>query len=109
MPNLFKFDSLITPSIVRFLFYFGVFCSVIGALAVFSSGMSFMQYQFALGLAYILGGIIVIVGGVIFSRVAAEMILVMFMIRDELAWQRQNAMSAGNPGAIQPVASGVAP
>jgi hypothetical protein len=109
MQQLFKFDSLITPSIVKFLFYFGVICSVIGALGVFGSGMSLMQYQAMLGLAYIIGGIILIVGGIIFSRVVTEMILVMFMIRDELAWQRQNIQSVRDPGVIQAAAPGVTP
>jgi cytochrome c biogenesis protein CcdA len=108
MSQLFKFDSLITPSIVKFVFYFGVLCSVIGALGVLASGMRVMQYQSVLGLAYIVGGIVVIVGGIILSRVATEMILVMFMIRDELAWQRQNIQSTGKPGVVPTAAPGVA-
>jgi hypothetical protein len=95
MSHLFKFDTLITPSIVRFLFYFGVVVSVIGALGIVGSGLSLMHYQFMLGLSYIIGGALVTVIGIAASRVTAEMILVLFMIRDELAWQRQNVQAGG--------------
>ena len=90
MSRLFKFDSLITPSIVKFLFYFGVTLSVIGSIGIVASGLQMMNYQFMLGLVYIIGAVLATVAGIVMSRVAAEMILVLFMIRDELAWQRQN-------------------
>jgi ABC-type uncharacterized transport system fused permease/ATPase subunit len=88
--RLFKFDSLITPSILKFVFYTGVVLSVLGALSVIASGFKLMEYQFVLGLAYIVGGLILTLVGIVVSRVVTEMMLVIFMIRDELAWQRQN-------------------
>lgn len=91
MMQLFKFDSLVTPSIIKFMFYFGVVCSTLGALTTIGTGLTLMQYQPMLGFAYIIGGLIIALIGVIMSRVATELILVLFMIRDELAWQRQQA------------------
>lgn len=99
MMHLFKFDSLITPSIAKFLFYIGVFLSVIGALGVFGTGMTMMNYQPVLGLGYIFGGLILILLGIIASRVTTEMILVIFMIRDELAWQREQQQLRQAPTA----------
>jgi len=89
MLQLFKFDSLVTPSIIKFMFYFGVICSAFGALTTIGTGMTMMQYQPMLSFAYIIGGLIIALIGVIMSRVGTELILVLFMIRDELAWQRQ--------------------
>ena len=102
MTRLFKFDSLVTPSIIKFLFYLGVIGSIIGSviggLGIMGSGAAIMQYQSMLGLAYIVGGLILlIVGtlvGIVVSRVMAELILVLFMIRDELAWQRERSGAA---------------
>lgn len=89
MTRLFKFDSLITPSIIKLLFYLGVALSVLLALGVIGSGLGLMTQAPLSGIGCILGGLIGIGLGIVGSRVAAEMILVQFMIRDELAWQRQ--------------------
>ncbi len=89
--RLFKFDSLITPSIIKFIFYLGIVGSALGALTVISSGLALMRYQGAMGLALILGGLILVLVGIVVSRVTTEFILVLFMIRDELAWQREQA------------------
>jgi len=95
--RLFKFDSLITPTIIKFLFYIGVVGSIIGALVTIVSGIGLMQYEAMAGLGYIVAGVVLILVGIIVSRVLTEMILVLFMIRDELAWQRQQ--SQGTPAA----------
>jgi len=91
MMRLFRFNSLITTSIIKFLFYLGIAGSVVGALGKINSGIAIMTFQAWLGFTYILGGLFLILLGVIGSRVCAEMILVLFMIRDELAWQRQQS------------------
>lgn len=91
MMRLFKFDSLITPSIIKFVFYLGVAGSALGALTTIVSGLELMRYQGALGFAYIVGGLLLVLLGIVGSRVASELILVLFMIRDELAWQRQQS------------------
>lgn len=89
MMRLFKFDSLITPSIIKFVFYIGIVFSVLGALVVIGSGLSMMSYQPMMGLGTIIGGLVMILLGILVSRIYTEMILVFFMIRDELAWQRE--------------------
>jgi len=89
MMQLLKFDTLITPSIIKFIFYIGVAFSLLGGLASIVSALGMMQYNAILGLGYLVGGLLLAVIGVVVSRVAAEMTLVVFMIRDELAWQRQ--------------------
>ena len=94
MLSLFKFNTLLTPSIIKFLFYFGVFFSFVGALGVIGSGINLMQYQTIVGLGVIIGGLVLILVGIIASRVFTEMVLVIFMIRDELAWQREQRQQA---------------
>jgi hypothetical protein len=95
--RLFQFDSLVTPSIAKFIFYFGVVISALGALGVIGTGAMMMQYQFAAGIGYVIGGLLMIVGGIILSRITTEMVLVLFMIRDELAWQREQRQAAAQP------------
>jgi hypothetical protein len=66
----------------------------LGALGVIGSGISMMQYQTMMGFGTIIGGLLLILFGIVGSRVFTEMILVMFMIRDELAWQREQHQRA---------------
>ncbi|AWJ86792.1 hypothetical protein TSH58p_25435 (plasmid) [Azospirillum sp. TSH58] len=92
--GLFKFDRLLTPSIIKVLFYIGVIASVISAFTIISSGVAMMQWQVWAGLASIVGGLLLVFVGIIASRVATEIIMVLFMIRDELVWQRQSRSQA---------------
>ena len=99
--KLFKFDSLITPSIVKFLFYLGVIGSGLIAVFIVITGLGMMRtfgiFGSLTGIATIIGGLLAVIIGVVFSRVATELILVVFMIRDELAWQRQQQQSSNGP------------
>lgn len=91
--NLFTFDKLLTPMIIKFLFYFFVAMSVISGFAFYELAGLFMRGQSAM---VFLGSLVIIISGVIISRVATELILVLFMIRDELAWQREQRQQTGN-------------
>jgi hypothetical protein len=83
------FDALITPTIIRLVFYLAVALSCVGAMAAYVSISSPSPFfPGSPGLALI-AAIAVLVVGVVLSRIGAELILVVFMIRDELAWQRQ--------------------
>ena len=89
--RLLKFDNLITPTIIRTLFYVlvGIYCLValitmVGLL--FGSGYSPIN-----PLIGCIGVIIGLLLAITTARIGAEMVLVLFMIRDELAWQRVNA------------------
>ena len=88
--RLLKFDNLITPTIIRTLFYVlvGIYCLValitmVGLL--FGSGYSPIN---SLGCIGVIIGLLL---AITTARIGAEMVLVLFMIRDELAWQRVNA------------------
>lgn len=94
MLRLFRFDSLITPSIIKFLFFVGVAISVLGALGAVVNGLSIMGQSPFMGLGTILVGLVLVLVGIVISRVATEMTLVLFMIRDELAWQRENLQNS---------------
>ena len=89
LKRLFTFDNLITPSIIRLMFYVVVIVECLGALGVI---ITLLNAYIPVGLALlgiigvIIGLLVVIVG----ARIGAELVLVLFMIRDELAWQRVN-------------------
>lgn len=88
MMRLLSFNSLITPLIVKILYVVGIVGAVAGALGVYGS----LHWQ----LGFIGAAVVALLAfciGVLVARVGAEMILVLFMIRDELAWQRERAQS----------------
>jgi len=92
MGSLFNFNTLITPRVMKLLFFFCVLLNGLISLGLLGSGLS-MAHSFGgavLSLAVIIGAIVWFFIGVIVSRVSCECILVMFMIRSELAHLRQN-------------------
>lgn len=91
MGSLFNFNTLITPRVMKLLFVVGVVFTGLLSLAIVKTGFSFGAAAGFLGLFVAAAFFFV---GVITSRVSCECILVMFMIRSELAHMRQSLTSA---------------
>lgn len=87
MGSLFSFDKLITPSIIKFLFILSVIIIGIIAFCIFVGGIE-ESSSVLVGVLSIIPAAIFFFVAVLVARVSAEMTLVIFMIRDELAWQR---------------------
>ena len=88
--NMLKFDTLITPTIVKWIFYLGVVVSMLTGLVPVLTAKYMGAFGFEVDMtAAVLVGCLLALIGILTSRVAAEMVLVIFMIRDELAWQRE--------------------
>lgn len=96
MGRLFSFNSLITPSIIKFVFYLLVVVQALGSLGVVMSASSYFRMFGYGGVGFLLGlvaGVISFVVGVVVLRVGCEITLVVFMVRDELAWQREQKIA----------------
>ena len=96
MGALFNFNTLITPRVMKLLFAVGVVISGLASLGLIGAGLEF-AHSFGgalLSLLVILFAVAAFFVGVIASRVSCECILVMFMIRSELAHLRQNISAA---------------
>jgi hypothetical protein len=87
--NLLSFDKMITPSIIKGFFFLGVFINVIIALA-FAAAID----KIAGFISALIAAVVFLIAAVLVSRIFAESLLIIFMIRDELAWQRENWQSA---------------
>jgi hypothetical protein len=88
--KLFTFDNLITPWIIRTFFRIFVVLDILGAVITALGVLAEPEYLMSFGLKLLsLIGIIIGLGIVlVMQRIGAELALVQFMIRDELAWQR---------------------
>lgn len=93
--SLLNFDKMITPTIIKILFYIGLVLSVIAGLVVFFSGIAtaINQENFLPALGGLLGGPLAIIVGVLIARVYAELMILAFKIHEHLVAIR-NMMAA---------------
>jgi len=80
MEDFLKFRKMITPLIIRILFWVGVAVTVISALVMMFS--SFGRYGGGAG--QFLGGLIFLVVGPVMVRVYTELIILFFRINETL-------------------------
>lgn len=89
--DLFNFDKMLTPLIIKILYYIGICCSVISGIAMFFGGFikAFDGGGFGSILGSIvggmLGGVLIIVLGVLMARIFAELLIVLFQISQNLS------------------------
>lgn len=84
--QLISFDKMITPTIIKILFWVGVGISGIFAISTFVSGFGimFMDNGF-LGFLTIIMGFVIFAVGVLFSRIYCELLIVLFKMHEALA------------------------
>lgn len=85
--KLTNFDTMITPTIIKIIFWVGVGVSVIFGIFTSLSGLFTMFSGFGdsfIGFFTFIFGLIIIVVGVLMSRVYAELMIVVFKIQESL-------------------------
>ena len=84
--SLLNFDKMITPVLIKILFYIGVAASIIGGIIVFFGGLisAFQQNSFGAAIGGLIGGPLVVILGILLARVYAELLIVVFQIHESL-------------------------
>ena len=84
--SLLDFDKMITPLIIKILFYIGAALAIVGGIIVLFGGIisSFQQGSVAPALGGLIGGPIVVVLGILMARVYSELLIVVFQIHQNL-------------------------
>lgn len=84
--SLLNFDKMITPVIIKILFYIGIALAIICGIVVLLSGTisAFRQDRVGLAIGGLLGGPLVVVLGILISRVYSELLIVVFEIHQNL-------------------------
>ncbi len=93
--ELFQWERFITPSIIKIFYWLAVGMSVLFALSGIVSGLALMSLHPLAGIFWILGSLIGLVIGVIFSRILSEFFLIMFRINEHLGAIRQKPDDRG--------------
>lgn len=84
--SLTNFDKMITPTIIKILYYIAIAAAVIVGIVTFFAGIigGVSGGGFAQVLGGLIGGPLVIVLGVLFARVYAELMILAFNIHTHL-------------------------
>ncbi|MPZ38251.1 MAG: DUF4282 domain-containing protein [Rhizobiales bacterium] len=82
--DLFQWERFITPSIIKIFYWLSVGLSVLFGVAGIFGGLAQMFLNPLTGLVTVIGSLIAILIGVIFARIVAEYVLIMFRINEHL-------------------------
>ena len=84
--SLLNFDKMITPVLIKMLFYIGVSASIICGIIVIFGGLisAFQQNSFGAAIGGLIGGPLVVILGILLARVYAELLIVVFQIHESL-------------------------
>src|SRR5699024_12778759 len=89
MKKYLNFDVMITPTIIKILFWIGVAASLLGGIIFFFSGLATMfcgfRGAFSGGLFTMISGVFIAVFGVLVSRIYCELRIVAFKALEKLS------------------------
>lgn len=92
MNNFFSFDTMITPAIIKFVFWLGLAVTVLVGLGLVLGGLAGDG-----GGSLVVLGLVYLVLGPILVRVYCELIIVLFRMHDALREIRDNTSMGGRP------------
>lgn len=82
--DLFQWERFITPSIIKIFYWLAVGLTLLFGLASILSAIGTMMISPGIGIVMLIGSVLGVVIGVIFARIAAEFILIVFRINEHL-------------------------
>jgi hypothetical protein len=82
--DLFQWERFITPSIIKIFYWLAVGITVLFGLSGILSALGTMTVSPAFGIVMLIASLLGIVIGVVFARIAAEFILIVFRINEHL-------------------------
>ena len=89
--ELFQWERFITPSIIKVFYWLCVAIAILGGLSGVISSLRLMAYSPIAGFIMALLCVAGILAGVIFARIIAEFILIVFRINEHLGAIRNRA------------------
>ena len=90
--DLFQWERFITPSIIKLFYWLAVGIAVLFGLSGIASGVSLLVVSPVGGFITVLASILGALVGIIFARISAEFILIVFRINEHLGAIRDQGM-----------------
>ena len=84
LQDLFQWDRFITPTIIKTFYWLPIGLIVLFGIYGILSGLTYMAISPFVGFVLLLSSIASVVVGIVFSRIAAEFILIVFRINEHL-------------------------
>jgi uncharacterized protein DUF4282 len=82
--DLFQWERFITPSIIKIFYWLVLAMAVLGGLQMLFAGLALLLISPIAGLLTMVGAVLITFIGVIFARIAAEFVLIVFRINEHL-------------------------
>ena len=82
--DLFQWDRFITPTIIKIFYWLAIALAVLYGLSGVFTGLAAMAVNPFAGFVVVLASLAGVLAGVIFARVAAEFVLIVFRINEHL-------------------------
>ena len=82
--DLFQWERFITPSIVKPFFWLAIGIAVLFGLSGIASAFQVMAASPGLGMIMLLACLLGVIAGILFARIAAEFVLIVFRINEHL-------------------------
>ena len=82
--DLFQWDRFITPSIIKVFYWLAIAMAALYGLSGVFSGLAMMALNPFAGFVLVLASLAGVLVGIVFARVAAEFILIVFRINEHL-------------------------
>jgi hypothetical protein len=82
--DLFQWERFITPSIIKLFYWLAVGIAVLAGLSGIGSGVGLLAISPIAGVFMMLASVLGALVGIIFARISAEFILIVFRINEHL-------------------------
>ena len=95
--DLFQWERFVTPTIIKFFYWLAVVMSVLIGLACAVSALGTMAFNPFVGMIFLISSLLGACMGIIFSRIVAEFVLIIFRINEHLGAIRNQGSGLGHP------------
>jgi Domain of unknown function (DUF4282) len=82
--DLFQWERFITPSIIKIFYWLAIALAVLLGVQGLVFGVGLMIYNPIAGLLLMIGALLMALVGIVFARIAAEFVLIVFRINEHL-------------------------
>jgi len=85
LSDLFQWERFVTPSIIKIFYWLAVGMTVLFGLSGIASAFGMMMASPGVGVMVLLASLLGMLIGVIFARIVAEFVLIVFRINEHLS------------------------
>jgi hypothetical protein len=82
--DLFQWERFVTPSIIKLFFWLTVALIILFGLSGIGSALQMMATSAGVGVFMLLGSLLGMAIGILFARIVAEFVLIVFRINEHL-------------------------